>query len=328
MNLFKKIAQGFGKTREAVVTGLKTVVAAGAPLDEDQLENMEEILITADLGVNTTLELLERLRKRSRVEVLQGDTTLRAMAEELDQMMRESTLGEEPEITEKPWVSFIVGVNGSGKTTTIGKLAQRYAKAGEKVVIVAADTFRSAAVEQLTVWAERANVEIIRGATGADPGAVVYDGLSAALSREADRVLVDTAGRLHTKINLMKELEKLNRVAKKVIPSAPHDTLLVVDGTTGQNGLVQARAFSEACGGVDGLVVTKLDGTAKGGVILPIGRELGIQVRWIGVGEGIDDIVPFHPEMVVKAVFGEFADNVEIDEAATVNGTLEDGNPG
>jgi len=204
-------------------------------------------------------------------------------------------------------------------TATLGKLANRFAHEGESVLIVAADTFRTAAVEQVAVWADRAQVEIVRGATGADPASVVYDGISAALARKVDRVLVDTAGRLHTKTNLMNELGKLDRVAKKLIPEAPHEVLLVVDGTTGQNGLSQARSFAEVSG-VTALVVTKLDGTAKGGVLVPIGRELGIPVRWIGVGEGIDDLVPFKPELVVEAVFGDEASLALAEEQADENG--------
>ncbi len=303
MNLFKKIASGLEKTRTALVGNLKAAVSTGK-LDEDKLEELEEILITADLGVDTTLALMDRLRYRAKRETLEGDDILRAMSEELQSLLEEVSVKQDETNWEKPVVTFVVGVNGSGKTTTIGKLSDKYAQAGERVLIIAADTFRSAAMEQAAIWAERANVEIVRGKTGADPGSVVYDGLQAAVSRKVDRVLVDTAGRLHTKTNLMKELEKLDRVAKKIIPDAPHEVLLVVDGTTGQNGLSQAKSFSASCG-VTGLAVTKLDGTAKGGVILPIGRELGIPVQWIGVGEGIDDLLPFDSSLVVKAVFGD-----------------------
>ncbi|MBD3167555.1 signal recognition particle-docking protein FtsY [bacterium] len=304
MNLFKKIIGGFGKTRGEVRENLKQVLADGV-LDDDKIDEMEEVLISADLGVQTTMELTDRLRDMTQHRDLLGDEVITTMARELEKMLSDLDAGGDPEITERPWVTFVVGVNGSGKTTTIGKLANMFARRGEKVLIVAADTFRQAAVEQIAIWADRAGVEIVRGKTGSDPGAVVYDGLSSAVSRKVDRVLVDTAGRLHTKVNLMKELEKLDRVAKKIIPNAPHEVLLVIDGTTGQNGLSQAKAFVQASG-VNALAVTKLDGTAKGGVIVPIGRELHLPVRWIGLGEGLDDLVPFHPQMVVRAVFGEY----------------------
>jgi len=308
MNLFKKFSQGFTKTRDAVVNSIQTTVG-GRKLDEEVLEELEEVLITSDIGVETTLDLLDRLRDRAKREEMEGDGVLNALREELGKMIGEANGGHEidPDCVEvpntKPFVSFIVGINGTGKTTTLGKLAAKYANAGQKVLIVAADTFRSAAVEQVAIWAERAGVDIVRGATGADPGSVVYDGLSAALSRGVDRVLVDTAGRLHNKQNLMAELGKLDRVAKKLIPDAPHEVLLVIDGGTGQNGLSQARSFSEISG-VTGLAITKLDGTAKGGVLIPIGRELNIPVNWIGLGEGMDDLVPFDPNLIVDAIFG------------------------
>lgn len=307
MNLFKKFASGLSKTRTAMVEGIRTAVG-GRKLDEEVLEELEEVLITSDLGVDTTMELLDRLRDRAKSELLEGDAVLDALREELTAMIAESeTEGADEEAGQPtdigPFVSFVVGVNGAGKTTTVGKLAAKYAREGEKVLIVAADTFRNAAVEQLTIWAERANVEIVRGATGADPAAVVYDGLAAAKARGMNRVIVDTAGRLHTKQNLMNELEKLDRVAKKQIETAPHEVLLVVDGGTGQNGLSQARLFTGSSG-VTGLVVTKLDGTAKGGVLVPIGRELKIPVRWVGLGEGVDDLIPFEPDLIVDAVFG------------------------
>ncbi len=307
MNFLKKISQGLTKTRDAVVSGIRTAVG-GRKLDEETLERLEEVLITADLGVETTLELLNRLRERAISEELAGEDVLNVLREELTAMISEASTDssgetEAPPIS-KPFVTFVVGVNGTGKTTTLGKLAAHYANAGEKVLIVAADTFRSAAVEQVTIWAQRAGVDIVRGASGADPGSVVYDGLAAAKARGMDRVLVDTAGRLHTKANLIAELEKLNRVAKKQIPDAPHEVLLIVDGATGQNGLSQAKVFSESSG-VTGLVVTKLDGTAKGGVLVPIGRELKIPVKWLGLGEGIEDLVPFDARRIVEAIFGK-----------------------
>jgi len=306
MNFFRKIAEGLSKTRDAVVGGIRDAVGASVKLDDATLERLEEILISADLGVQTSLELIDSLRRRLRLETVTAEDVIRLLREELAAMIGASVVESEtsPEVAaQRPHVTFVVGVNGTGKTTTLGKLANHYARQGESVLIVAADTFRTAAVEQVAVWADRADVDVVRGATGADPASVVYDGLSAALSRKVDRVFVDTAGRLHTKTNLMNELGKLDRVAKKLIPDAPHDVLLVVDGTTGQNGLAQARSFAEVSG-VTALVVTKLDGTAKGGVLVPIGRELSLPVRWIGLGEGIDDLVPFDPSLVVEAVFG------------------------
>ncbi|MCB2199579.1 signal recognition particle-docking protein FtsY [bacterium] len=326
MNFFRKIAKGLSKTRDAVVGGIREAVGAALKLDEETLEKLEEILITADLGVETSMELIERLRKRLRLESVTAEDVLRVLREELDRMIEETVAEKETEGDEeeqpRPHVTFVVGVNGTGKTTTLGKIANRYAKQGESVLIVAADTFRTAAVEQVAIWAERAGVDIVRGATGADPASVVYDGLSAALSRNVQRVLVDTAGRLHTKTNLMAELGKLDRVAKKLVPEAPHEVLLVVDGTTGQNGLSQAKAFAEVSG-VTALVVTKLDGTAKGGVLVPIGRELGIPVRWIGLGEGIDDLVPFEPRLVVEAVFGDEASLALAEQAESTESSEE-----
>ena len=309
MNFFKKIKDGLTKTRQSVVGSIREAVGTGR-VDDDVIEDIEEILIAADLGVDTSIQLCDRLRTRATREALEGDNVLVALREELNEMVEQpkhDTLAVErrdPDTVDGPYVTFVIGVNGTGKTTSIGKLAYRYAQAGRKTLVIAADTFRSAAVEQVAIWAERAGVEIVRGTTGADPASVVYDGLQAAKARGIERVLVDTAGRLHTKANLMAELEKIDRVSKKIIPDAPHDVLLVIDGTTGQNGLTQARKFSESIG-VSALVVTKLDGTAKGGVLVPIRRELGIPVRWVGVGEGIDDLVPFQPGLVVDAVFGD-----------------------
>ncbi len=317
MNFFKKIKEGFSKTRTSMVEKIKEVFSGGQ-IDEDKLEELEEILITADLGVDLSMELVERIRQRAKKEKIDDTQVLPILSEELEAVMEEVTTAKENEETSsvthtKPFVSFIVGVNGSGKTTTIGKLSNYFAQNGEKVLIIAADTFRSAAVEQVSIWAERANVGIVKGATGADPGAVLYDGLQSALAKKVDRVLVDTAGRLHTKVNLMKELEKLDRVAKKLIPDAPHEVLLVIDGTTGQNGLSQARSFSETSG-VSGLVVTKLDGTAKGGVIVPISRELNLPVHWIGLGEGMNDLLPYDPKLVIKAIISPNGDSEQVEE--------------
>jgi len=303
MNLFKKVKDGFSKTRNDVVGNIREAVGA-EKLNDEVFEQIEEILITADLGVDISLELVERLRERNRIESLNSESVLKVLREELKGMIGENPQKKEEESSHKPFITFIIGVNGTGKTTSVGKLANAYASKGESVLIVAADTFRTAAVEQVAIWADRAKVDIVRGATGADPGAVVYDGIQAALNRGVDRVLVDTAGRLHTKTNLMAELGKLDRVAKKLIEDAPHEVLLVVDGTTGQNGLSQARSFSDVIP-VTSLVVTKLDGTAKGGVLVPIRKNLDIPVKWIGVGEGINDLIPFYADLVIEAVFGD-----------------------
>ncbi len=306
MNLFKKIKAGLSRTRDSLAQNIRSVVGSGK-LSDATLDELEEVLITADLGVDTSLLLIENLRQRVKKETILGDDVFRVLSEELEALVVESSTGNGNRIVAsgaKPHVTFVVGVNGSGKTTTIGKLAHKCVQSGESVLIVAADTFRSAAVEQLAIWVERSGVEMVKGVSGADPGAVVYDGLSAAVSRKIDRVFVDTAGRLHTNVNLMRELEKIDRVAKKIIPDAPHEVLLIIDGTTGQNGVSQAKRFLESCG-VTRLVVTKLDGTAKGGVIVPIGRELKIPVAWIGLGEGIDDLVEFDPHFVVRAIIND-----------------------
>jgi fused signal recognition particle receptor len=261
------------------------------------LAALEEALITADVGVRTAAELRERVR--TRVPTGAGSEDIRrVLGEELESVLA-SRLPEEP--TARPWVILVTGVNGVGKTTTVGKLAARYAASGRRVMLVAADTFRAAGIDQLQIWAERSGVEIVRQAPGADPSAVVFDGVQAALARGVDVLIIDTAGRLHTRSNLMEELRKVRRVISREIPDAPHETLLVLDATTGQNAVAQARTFVDAVS-VSGLVLTKLDGTARGGVVIAVRRELGVPIRYIGVGEGVDDLRPFDSSEFVSAL--------------------------
>jgi fused signal recognition particle receptor len=301
-NLLDKLKAGIQKTRSGLVDRLEDVLSGKKEIDADLLEELEYTLITADIGVSTTEDILERIRARV-------DRKLMGDAHEIRNLIREQILevlaaSETPvhTVATPPAVVMVVGINGAGKTTTIGKLAHRFLGEGRKVLLCAADTFRAAAIEQLEVWAERAGVKMIRQKSGADPSAVVFDGLQAAKSQGMDYVIVDTAGRLHTKENLMAELEKMRRTCQRVIPGAPHEVWLVMDATTGQNGLEQARKFTESAG-VTGIVLTKLDGTAKGGVVVAIARELNLPIRYVGVGEKIDDLLPFEPEKFVASLF-------------------------
>jgi fused signal recognition particle receptor len=301
-NLLDKLKAGIQKTRSGLVDRLEDVLSGKKEIDADLLEELEYTLITADIGVRTVEEILERIRT-------QVDRKLTADALEIRNLIREQLLeilraSETPMrvVATPPAVVMVVGVNGAGKTTTIGKLANRFLGEGRKVLLCAADTFRAAAIEQLEVWAQRANVEMIRQKTGADPSAVVFDSLQAAKARGMDYVIIDTAGRLHTKENLMAELDKMRRTCQRVLPGSPHEVWLVLDATTGQNGLEQARKFTETSG-VTGIILTKLDGTAKGGVVVAIARELNLPIRFIGVGEKIDDLLPFEPEKFVASLF-------------------------
>ncbi len=301
-NLLEKLKAGIQKTRSGLVDRLEDVLSGKPEIDAELLEELEYTLITADLGVATVDDILERIR-------LRVDRKLSADPAEVRNLIREQLLeilraSETPihTVHAPPAVVMVVGVNGAGKTTTIGKLAHRFLGEGRKVLLCAADTFRAAAIEQLQVWAERARVDLIRQKTGADPSAVVFDALKAAQARAADYIIVDTAGRLHTKENLMAELEKMRRTCDRVIPGSPHEVWLVLDATTGQNGLEQARKFTESAR-VTGIILTKLDGTAKGGVVVAIARELGLPIRFVGVGEKIDDLIPFEPENFVESLF-------------------------
>jgi fused signal recognition particle receptor len=301
-NLLDRLKTGIQKTRSGLVDRIEDVLAGKKEIDADLLDELEYTLITADLGVRTVENILERIRQRADRRMAADPAEVRNLIrEELLEVLRAS---ESPirVVSTPPAVVMVVGVNGSGKTTTIGKLAHRFLDEGRKVLLCAADTFRAAAIEQLEIWAQRVGVEMIRQKTGADPSAVVFDALQAAKARGVDYVIVDTAGRLHTKENLMAELEKMRRTCQRVVSGSPHEVWLVMDATTGQNGLEQARKFTESAG-VTGIVLTKLDGTAKGGVVVAIARELNLPIRFVGVGEKLDDLLPFEPDKFVASLF-------------------------
>lgn len=294
------IKDGLEKTRKQFVSNVEHVIIGYAQIDDEFLDDLEAVMLTGDLGVKTTDYLMKEIR-RGVTEGIINDT--RDVMPFMEARISEILDSQEEELPlHHPEVILVVGVNGVGKTTTIAKLAHYYTKQGKKVVIAAADTFRAAAAEQLCVWGERVGVPVIKHKEGADPAAVVYDAMESALARNADIVIVDTAGRLHTKVNLMEELKKIGRVASHHVEEAPHQTLLVLDGTTGQNAVSQAKLFGQAVP-VNGIVVTKLDGTAKGGVVISIKEELGVPVRWIGVGEGMDDLHPFNAKAFTNALF-------------------------
>ncbi len=305
---FTKLKEGLEKTRDTLREKLSVITKGKTEIDDEFLEELETILVGADVGVETTLGIVDAITERAKKETYHSEGELNKMLmDEIQQMLEETgeehPLDFEASLPAKPYVILIVGVNGAGKTTSVAKLAHNYDKAGKKVIIAAADTFRAAAYEQLQIWADRAGVPMIGQAQGSDPASVVYDAVSAAVSRNADVVLVDTAGRLHNKSHLMEELAKIMRVAKKRIPEAPHEVLLVLDGTTGQNAVQQAREFTKFVH-VTGLVVTKLDGTSKGGIVLSISRELKLPVKYIGVGEKIDDLQLFDRAEFVAALLG------------------------
>lgn len=298
---FAQLKQGLSKTRQNFVQKVEQIFTGRAKIDEDMYEELEEALIRSDVGVNTSIELVEQLRKEVKQRKLTDASELKVVLQELIVQL----LGEEKDLNFSDrgfTIILVVGVNGVGKTTTIGKLAYRLKKDGKKVILAAGDTFRAAAIDQLEVWSQRTGVELIKQKEGADPAAVAYDAIQAANSRKADVVIMDTAGRLHNKVNLMEELRKVKRVIEREVPGAPHEVLLVLDATTGQNALQQAKLFEEAAG-VTGIVLTKLDGTAKGGVVLGIQGETQIPVKWIGIGEGIEDLRPFVPQDFAAALF-------------------------
>ena len=304
--LLEKLKSGVQKTRDGLVSRIEDVISGKKAIDADLLEELEYTLISADIGVATTEEILDRIRERVDRKLVGDSGELRGLIREYLLEVLQANDRPLAYVDEPPAVVMVVGVNGAGKTTTIGKLAAHLKSTGHTVLLCAADTFRAAAVEQLEVWGERTETQVIRQKTGADPSAVMYDALQAAKARKSDYVIVDTAGRLQTKTNLMAELEKMRRTAARVIPDAPHEVLLVLDGTTGQNGLEQARKFTETSG-VTGIVLTKLDGTAKGGVIVAIARELGLPIRFIGVGEKVEDLLPFDPEAFIDSLFAPSA---------------------
>ena len=304
-NFLEKFKRGLSKTREGLTGKISEVLRRKPELDEEALEEIEEILIRADVGVNATLRIIDRLRERLQEGPAPERTEdwVRALLEdELLEILRVvRSPNPEPPRT-GPHVILVAGVNGSGKTTTIGKLACRYGARGNRVLLAACDTFRAAAIDQLSIWSERSGADIVRHRPGADAASVAFDALAAARSRDVDVVLIDTAGRLHTSINLMEELKKIRRVLGKCLPDAPHETLLVLDATTGQNAVAQARQF-HADIGITGLVLAKLDGTARGGIVIAIADELGLPVSMVGMGEGRDDLSDFEPEDFVAALF-------------------------
>ena len=301
-SLLERLKAGVEKTRSGFVDRIEEAITGKKQIDADLLDELEYALITADIGVRTATEILDNIRTRVSRNLVGDVTELKSLIRENLLEVLQSVDRPMARVSEPPAVVMVVGVNGAGKTTTIGKLTQRFKSEGRSVLLCAADTFRAAAIEQLEVWGERTDTEVIRQKQGADPSSVMFDALQAAKARGTDYVIVDTAGRLHTKDNLMAELEKMRRTAKKVIPDAPHEVLLVLDATTGQNGLEQARKFTETSG-VTGIVLTKLDGTAKGGVVVAITRELGLPIRYVGVGEKVDDLLPFDPETFINSLF-------------------------
>lgn len=296
----KRLKAGLTKTRDILNTDIEDLFSRKKKIDEDMLEELEELLITSDIGVQTTMDLMEIITKKA-PKIESPQVLKEILKQELLALLKDTNTAPAPK-TGKPHVVMVVGVNGVGKTTTIGKLAARATEKGERVLIAAADTFRAAAIEQLTIWAQRSGADIIKHKADADPAAVAYDSMEAAVARNVDTVYVDTAGRLHTKVNLMEELKKIKRTIAKKIPDAPHEVLLVLDATTGQNALSQAKLFHEAIG-VSGLALTKLDGTAKGGIVFSINQALNIPLQFIGVGESIDDLQPFDPERFADALF-------------------------
>jgi fused signal recognition particle receptor len=302
--LLEKLKAGVQKTRAGLVTRLEDALQGKKVIDADLLDELEYTLISADIGITTTTEIIERIKDRAERHMLNDAAELRGLIREQLLEILQAVARPMPYVSEPPAVIMVVGVNGAGKTTTIGKLATRFKAEGRSVLLCAADTFRAAAIEQLEVWGQRSNTEVIRQKSGSDPSAVLFDALQAAKARKVDYVIVDTAGRLQNKTNLMVELEKMQRTATRVIPGAPHETLLILDGTTGQNGLEQARKFTETAG-VTGIVLTKLDGTAKGGVIVAIARELNLPIRYIGVGEQAADLLPFEPEAFIDSLFAQ-----------------------
>lgn len=301
MGFFDKIRKGLTKTKESLIKNIESVVIGYATIDEDFLEDLEMVLLSGDIGVRTTDFLMRQIRRGVTEGTIHNTNEVMPFMEKTVEELLEDDEKDLKEV-HHPEVILVVGVNGVGKTTTIGKMSARYHKEGKKVLLAAADTFRAAASEQLTIWAERTGADIVKHAEGADPAAVAFDAVSAAKARGADVVLIDTAGRLQTKVNLMEELAKISRVVKKVIPDAPHQTLLVLDATTGQNAVSQAKNFGEIVP-LTGVVLTKLDGTAKGGVVLSIYEELHVPVKWIGLGEREDDLERFNAKDFAKALF-------------------------
>ena len=299
-DFLSRLKQGLSKTRKILTTDIDELFAGNRKIDDELLEELEELLITSDIGVQTSIDLIDNISRKS-WEIADAEQLKAALKEEILSLLDTQTAVVK-KITSTPYVIMVIGVNGVGKTTTIGKLATRQTAAGKRVLIAAADTFRAAAVEQLAIWADRANAEIVKHKDKADPAAVVYDTLEAALARGTDFIFIDTAGRLHTKVNLMEELKKIKRTISKKLPDAPHEILLVLDATTGQNALSQAKLFHEELE-VTGIALTKLDGTAKGGIVISICNDLKIPLEYIGIGEKIEDLQDFDPIQFVNALF-------------------------
>lgn len=305
----ERLDKGLEKSKESVLSKIGRAIAGKSTIDDDVLDNLEEALITSDVGVETTLRIIDRIQERVKRDKYVGTDELnRILVEETAALLAETDTAEivdfDSPLPAKPYVIMVVGVNGVGKTTTIGKLAYQYKKAGKKVFLGAADTFRAAAVEQLCIWGERVGVPVVKQQQGSDPASVAFDTLASAKANDADVVLIDTAGRLHNKVNLMNELTKIKNVMKKVVPNAPHDVMLVLDGSTGQNAFEQARQFTAATQ-VSSLAITKLDGTAKGGVVIGISDQFKIPVRYIGLGEQMNDLQPFNRQEFVRSLLAD-----------------------
>ena len=304
MGFFDKLKKGLAKTRESFAGKIEQVVMGYANIDDDLLDNLEEVLIMADVGVKTSQLLMEKVRKGIKKKEIKIPADLKPFLEaEISELLKKG-IDDSHMAVDGPTVVLVIGVNGAGKTTTIGKLSAYYKGEGKSVMLAAADTFRAAAIDQLEIWGQRVGVPVIKHEEGSDPAAVAFDAVKAAKARGVDMLIIDTAGRLQTKQNLMEELKKINRVIQREIPGAPHETLLVLDATTGQNAISQADLFAKAAP-ISGVVLTKLDGTAKGGVVVGIKAELSMPVKWIGIGEGIDDLRPFNAEDFAKALFSD-----------------------
>ncbi len=300
---FNKLKEGLSKTRDKIVNSITETVTGKAVIDELTLDQIEEILLSSDIGFETTEKIIESVKRNLKSEKdRSGENIIEIVKQELTEVLSTTNSDGKEFAANKPYIILIVGVNGVGKTTTIGKMANNYKKIGKKVIVGAADTFRAAANEQLEIWAKRADVDIIQDLQGTDPSSVVFETVKKSIDESYDIVLIDTAGRLHNKTNLMNELDKIRRVIKKLLPDAPHETLLIVDGNTGQNAILQAEEFSKVTD-ISGLVITKLDGTAKGGVVFQIVAKQNIPVKFIGVGEGIDDLQEFNSKAFVEAIF-------------------------
>lgn len=300
---FKRLKDALKTTKEDLTHKINELTGSSeSPITPDQIEELEGILLSADVGVQTTLDIVAKIEDETRGNrFVTSHQVKRLIREELYRILENSARAEKSSAMEKPLIVFVVGVNGVGKTTTIGKLAHWYKSEGKNVLFSASDTFRAAAIEQISIWGERTGCPVIKQGQGADPAAVLFDAIAASRARDFDVLIVDTAGRIHTKHNLMQELEKMRRVASREVDTAPQEIFLVLDATTGQNGLIQAREFLNSCG-VTGLIVTKLDGTAKGGIIFAIVKELGIPIRYIGIGEKLEDLLPFDPQAFVETI--------------------------